>query len=197
MKKVIAFILVLLSLFFLVSCNGEKSVISNVKEFDLSAYDLTAPIPFEIVMESGERMEGELYYDIAPITVANFISLANLGYYDGVTFHRVIDNTLIQGGEGSSLDYSIRGEFMKNGWNNTLKHNRGVLSMARYIDDFNSADSQFFICLTTLPALDGEFASFGAITSGIPVADSIGDSEGENEIPVTKQVIAKINILGK
>ncbi len=194
MKRISALILVLISLLLLVSCSNKTSVISNPKDFDLLAYDLNAPILFEIVMESGERMEGELYYEVAPITVANFITLADAGFYNGLKFHRVVNDILIQGGEGDVGEYTIRGEFSENGWNNTLSHNRGTISMAR-AEDLNSAYSQFFICLTKMPSLDGKYASFGTITSGMPVADSIADTQGEGETPATEQVIKEINIL--
>ncbi len=194
MKRISALIFILILVISLASCSANTPVVSNPKDFDLSAYDLNSPIPFEIVMESGERMEGELYYDIAPITVANFITLADSGFYNGIKFHRVVNDILIQGGEQTDTPHTIRGEFSENGWNNTLSHNRGAISMAR-AEDLNSAYSQFFICLTKIPALDGKYAAFGRITSGMPVADSIADTQGEGETPTTEQIIAEINIL--
>ena len=203
MKKTIALLLMLAVFICMLTACGKTPVITTVDSFDLSGYDLSQPIPFEIIMESGERMEGELYYTIAPITVANFITLAESGFYNGLKFHRVVPDSLIQGGcqygDGTSgknnTDYTIWGEFSSNGWNNTLQHTRGVLSMARYLDDYNSAYSQFFICLDTNRSFDGDFAAFGKITSGIQVADAIAQTEAEDSVPVSDQVIQEINIL--
>ncbi len=130
-----------------------------------------------IIMESGKQMRAELYPEIAPNTVNNFISLINQGYYDGVIFHRVIPGFMIQGGdpkgEGTGgPGYSIKGEFTDNGFENNLKHTRGVLSMARTMIP-DSAGSQFFIMVADSPHLDGQYAAFGKITEGIEVADEI------------------------
>ncbi|HZX21801.1 MAG TPA: peptidylprolyl isomerase [Clostridia bacterium] len=130
-----------------------------------------------ITMENGKQMKAELYPEIAPNTVNNFISLINQGYYDGVIFHRVIPGFMIQGGdpkgEGTGgPGYSIKGEFTDNGFENNLKHTRGVLSMARTMIP-DSAGSQFFIMVADSPHLDGQYAAFGKITEGIEVADEI------------------------
>lgn len=122
-------------------------------------------------------MTAELYPDVAPNTVNNFISLVKKGFYNGVIFHRVIPGFMIQGGdpEGTGMggpDYSIKGEFSANGFQNTLKHTTGVLSMARTMRP-NSAGSQFFIMVENAPHLDGQYAAFGKLTSGQDVADSI------------------------
>ena len=132
---------------------------------------------FIIEMEDGGIMEGELYEDIAPKTVENFVSLIEKGFYDGLIFHRVIPGFMIQGGcpNGNGMGgpgYTIDGEFTSNGFKNDLKHSRGVLSMARAMDP-NSAGSQFFIMVADAPHLDGEYASFGKITKGMDVADRI------------------------
>lgn len=130
-----------------------------------------------ITMENGKQMKAELYPEIAPNTVNNFISLIEKGYYDGVIFHRVIPGFMIQGGdpkgEGTGgPGYSIKGEFTDNGFKNDLKHTKGVLSMARTaIPD--SAGSQFFIMVADSPHLDGQYAAFGKIVEGIGVADEI------------------------
>lgn len=130
-----------------------------------------------IEMESGNKIEVELYPDIAPNTVNNFISLINKQFYDGTIFHRVIPGFMIQGGdpEGTGMggpDYSIKGEFSSNGFKNDLKHSKGVISMARtsYPD---SAGSQFFIMTSDSPHLDGDYAAFGKVISGIEEADRI------------------------
>lgn len=127
----------------------------------------------------GGTIEIELYPEIAPNTVNNFISLINRGFYNGVIFHRVIPGFMIQGGDPDSTgmggpDYSIKGEFKSNGFANELKHTRGVLSMARTMRP-NSAGSQFFIMTETSPHLDGEYAAFGKVISGIEICDSIVD----------------------
>ncbi len=132
-----------------------------------------------ITMENGGVMTGELYEDIAPITVENFEKLAKSGFYDGLTFHRVIPGFMIQGGDPDGTGaggpgYSIKGEFAANGVKNDLKHTTGVLSMARTMDP-NSAGSQFFIMVADAPHLDGQYAAFGKITDGMEVAQNIAN----------------------
>ena len=128
------------------------------------------------IKEFGD-IELELYPDIAPITVDNFVKLANKGFYNGLTFHRVIKGFMIQGGcpKGNGTGgpgYTIKGEFTSNGVNNPLKHTRGVISMARAMNP-NSAGSQFFIMHKDAPHLDGEYASFGKVVNGIEVVDKV------------------------
>ena len=130
-----------------------------------------------ITMEDGSVMKAELYPDIAPNTVKNFVDLINRGFYDGVGFHRVIPGFMIQGGcpAGNGTGgpgYSIKGEFTRNGFANNLKHTKGVLSMARTMDP-NSAGSQFFIMVENAPHLDGQYAAFGKLIEGQEVADKI------------------------
>ena len=131
-----------------------------------------------ITMEDGGVIRAELYPEVAPNTVKNFISLAGKGYYDGLIFHRVIKGFMIQGGcpNGNGMGgpgYSIKGEFSGNGFKqNTLKHDRGVLSMARAMHP-NSAGSQFFIMVEKAPHLDGQYAAFGKVIEGMNVADAI------------------------
>ena len=130
-----------------------------------------------IEMKDGGVMKGELYEDIAPISVENFEKLANEEFYDGLTFHRVIPGFMIQGGcpEGTGMGgpgYTIKGEFAQNGVENNLKHTTGVLSMARAMDP-NSAGSQFFIMVADAPHLDGGYAAFGKITEGMEEAEKI------------------------
>ena len=132
----------------------------------------------EIVIENYGTIELELYGDLAPKTVENFVKLANEGFYDGLTFHRIIEGFMMQGGDpkgngsgGSGTD--IVGEFKSNGYSrNTLKHKRGVISMARS-EEPNSASSQFFIMHKDYPSLNGEYAAFGRVTSGMDVVDKI------------------------
>ena len=130
-----------------------------------------------IEMENGDKMVAELYPHIAPNTVNNFISLVKDGYYDGIIFHRVIKGFMIQGGcpNGNGMGgpgYSIAGEFSSNGFTNNLKHEKGVLSMARTMQP-NSAGSQFFIMHARAPHLDGEYAAFGRVIEGLDVVDKI------------------------
>ena len=130
-----------------------------------------------IQMKDGGVMKAELYPDIAPASVKNFIDLASKGFYNGLIFHRVIPGFMIQGGdpEGTGMGgpgYTIKGEFAANGFRNDLKHTRGVLSMARAMDP-NSAGSQFFIMHEDSPHLDGQYAAFGKLIEGIEVVDKI------------------------
>ena len=130
-----------------------------------------------IEMENGQKIELELYPEVAPITVKNFEKLVSEGFYDGLIFHRVIPGFMIQGGDplGNGMggaDENIKGEFRANGVKNDLKHTRGVISMARAFDP-NSASSQFFIMHADAPHLDGQYAAFGKVVSGIEVVDEI------------------------
>ncbi|MBQ1236285.1 MAG: peptidylprolyl isomerase [Oscillospiraceae bacterium] len=150
-------------------------------------------------MENGGVMKAELYPEIAPNTVNNFISLVSKGFYDGLIFHRVIPGFMIQGGDpmGNGMggpDYSIRGEFKSNGFNNTLLHSRGVLSMARSMMP-NSAGSQFFVMHEDAPHLDGQYAAFGKVIEGIEVVDQICDVRTDyNDKPRIPQVMKKVTV---
>ena len=154
---------------------------------------------FVIEMETGGLMEGELYEDVAPITVANFEKLANEGFYDGLIFHRVIPGFMIQGGdpEGNGTGgpgYTIKGEFASNGFDNSLKHDRGVLSMARAMDP-DSAGSQFFIMTEKAPHLDGDYAAFGKVTNGMDEADRIVNvRRNMTDKPLENQKIKSIRV---
>ena len=152
-----------------------------------------------ITMKDGGVMKLELYPDVAPNTVKNFISLANKGFYDGLTFHRIIAGFMIQGGDPNGVGnggpgYSIKGEFSQNGVQNDLKHTRGVISMARtYIPD--SAGSQFFIMHADAPHLDGAYAAFGMMIEGFEVLDSIAKVQTDrNDMPLTPVVIDTIRV---
>ena len=154
---------------------------------------------FIIEMENGGIMKGELYPEIAPVTVENFEKLANEGFYDGLTFHRVIHGFMIQGGcpRGNGTGgpgYTIKGEFTMNGFKNDLKHTKGVLSMARAMDP-NSAGSQFFVMVADAPHLDGQYASFGKVTEGMDTADFIVNVRRDwNDKPIMPQVIKTITV---
>lgn len=150
-------------------------------------------------MENGGLMTAELYPEVAPNTVNNFISLVKSGFYDGLIFHRVIPDFMIQGGDpdGNGTGgpgWSIRGEFAQNGFQNTLKHDRGVLSMARSMMP-NSAGSQFFIMVAKAPHLDGQYAAFGKIISGMETADAIvGASRDRSDRPYNDQRMKKVTV---
>lgn len=150
-------------------------------------------------MENGDVMVAELYPDIAPNTVNNFISLVKKGFYDGLIFHRVIAGFMIQGGdpEGTGMGgpgYSIKGEFSHNGFENNLKHTKGVLSMARSMHP-DSAGSQFFIMHENAPHLDGEYAAFGKLTQGLDVLDKIAVIGTDwNDRPVVPQVLKTVTV---
>lgn len=153
----------------------------------------------KIEMENGDIMRGELYPEIAPETVENFIKLVEDGFYDGLIFHRVIPGFMIQGGcpEGTGMGgpgYSIEGEFTANGFKNDLRHERGVLSMARAMNP-NSAGSQFFIMVADAPHLDGQYAAFGKIIEGMEAADTIvNQKRNMMDKPDVPQVMKKVTI---
>jgi len=155
-----------------------------------------------ITMEDGDKIVLELYPDLAPQSVRNFVYLARQGFYDGLTFHRIMKGFMIQGGDpagngSGGPDYSIKGEFKQNGFTNDLSHKRGVLSMARSQNP-NSAGSQFFIMHADNTSLDGSYAAFGKVTSGMDVVDKIADTpnSGSNGLVAeeNKPVIKTITI---
>ena len=152
-----------------------------------------------IEMEDGGVMKAELYPDVAPNTVNNFISLIQKGYYDGLIFHRVIPGFMIQGGcpDGTGMGgpgYSIKGEFAGNGFANNLIHDRGVLSMARTMAP-DSAGSQFFVMVEKAPHLDGQYAAFGKVIEGMEVADAIVNAKRDwNDKPRQPQRMKKVTM---
>ena len=152
-----------------------------------------------ITMANGDVMKAELYPEIAPNTVNNFISLVNKGYYNGLTFHRVIAGFMIQGGcpDGNGMGgpgYSIKGEFSRNGHVNQLKHTEGVLSMARAMNP-NSAGSQFFIMHQDSPHLDGQYAAFGKVVEGLDVVDKIAQVGTDwSDRPMVPQIIDTMTV---
>ena len=170
----------------------------KIKESEDTALSDSNPI-VTIEMEDGGIITIELYPDVAPNTVNNFISLINKGYYDGVIFHRVIPGFMIQGGDpdGNGMGgpgYAIKGEFSANGFKNTLAHTRGVISMARTkIPD--SAGSQFFIMVDTASYLDGQYAAFGKVLSGMEVVDKIVSAKtNAADKPLTDQRMKKVTV---
>jgi peptidyl-prolyl cis-trans isomerase B (cyclophilin B) len=152
-----------------------------------------------IEMENGGRIVAELYPDVAPQSVRNFIALANSGFYNGLIFHRCIYGFMIQGGcpDGTGMGgpgYSIRGEFSSNGFDNNLKHTAGVLSMARAMDP-DSAGSQFFIMHKDSPHLDGQYAAFGKIIEGMDVVDKIACTATDySDRPYETQKMKKVTV---
>lgn len=152
-----------------------------------------------IIMENGDVMKAELYPEVAPNTVNNFISLVKKGYYDGLIFHRVIRGFMIQGGcpQGTGMGgpgYSIKGEFSQNGFKNDLKHTEGVLSMARSMMP-NSAGSQLFIMHKDAPHLDGAYAAFGKVTEGMDVVNKIAEERTDySDRPLKTQKIKSMTV---
>lgn len=152
-----------------------------------------------IVMENDKQIKVELYPEVAPNTVLNFISLVQKGFYDGLTFHRVIPGFMIQGGdpEGTGTGgpgYTIRGEFRSNGFKNNIKHETGVISMARS-NNPNSAGSQFFIMVKNAPQLDGEYAAFGKVIEGMETVNEIVNVERDSkDKPIHEQKMKKVTV---
>lgn len=150
-------------------------------------------------MYDGSVMKAELYPEIAPNTVNNFLALVNSGFYNGIIFHRVIEGFMIQGGDPTGTGrggpgYAIKGEFTANGFNNALKHTRGVLSMARSMMP-DSAGSQFFIMHDTAPHLDGQYAAFGKLTEGLDVLDKIATTATDySDRPLQEQKIKTVTV---
>jgi peptidyl-prolyl cis-trans isomerase B (cyclophilin B) len=177
----------------LVGCSSNKAIDDEVrtppKELPVAT----------IVFKDFGTVEAELYPHIAPNTVDNFISLANSGFYDGLTFHRIIKDFMIQGGDPDGTGtggpgYSIKGEFTKNKFKNDLSHTEGILSMARS-QNKDSAGSQFFIITKDSPHLDGQYAAFGKVISGMDVVHKIENVEtGNNDAPVEKVIVESIKV---
>ena len=178
-KYIITLCLPLLVLGFTTGCSSENTEASEQQPSVLSPDLSEGAIQATITMEDGGVITLELYPDIAPESVRNFVHLAKQGYYDGLSFHRIISGFMIQGGcpdgtGGGNPGWSIKGEFASNGFENNLKHDRGVLSMARLGDPYyDSAGSQFFIMHANTPFLDGNYAAFGKVIDGMDVVDAI------------------------
>ena len=193
MKKLILIVLCL-AMAIMPGCAAQKAA-----EPAASADGNTNPIA-TITMEDGGVIKAELYPEIAPNTVANFVELANSGFYDGLIFHRVIPGFMIQGGcpEGTGYGdpgYSIKGEFTANGFKNDLKHTRGVLSMARQAWPYDSAGSQFFIMHVDYPYLDDQYAAFGKVIEVIEVVDKIASVKtNAGDKPLEDVVIKSIAV---
>ncbi len=188
MKKILCLALCLLVLGTM-GCGKNNSEEENVSNYPIAT----------ITMANGGVIKLELYPEIAPESVKNFISLANSGFYDGVIFHRVISGFMIQGGDPLGIGmggpgYCIKGEFALNGVENNLSHERGVISMARAMN-YDSAGSQFFICHADSAFLDGQYAAFGRVIEGMDVVDEIAAVKtNANDKPLTDQVMESVRV---
>ncbi|MEY9977456.1 peptidylprolyl isomerase [Lysinibacillus sp. RC79] len=184
--------------FVLTGCGAAKDSGQSEGNVDYSSKVKENPI-VTITMNNDEKIVIELEPSTAPNTVANFISLVKKGFYDGLIFHRVVPDFMIQGGDPSGNgtggpDYSIEGEFSSNGFKNDLKHERGVISMARS-QDLNSAGSQFFIMVKDTSQLDGDYAAFGKVIEGMEIVDAIAAAERDGaDKPLKDQQMKKVEV---
>lgn len=208
MKKTLGIIALTLSMMLtLTACDKESTKKTETPTAPQPDADLVKnTIDATIELENGDEIVLELYPDIAPETVENFIMLAEDGFYDGTIFHRVIEDFMIQGGgydenlKEKDAD-TITGEFAANGFENSLAHDRGVISMARTAQSMNSASSQFFIMQEYAPHLDGQYAAFGKVVDGIEIVDEIASvktgvvsSSGMQDVPVEPIIIKSITV---
>lgn len=212
MKRLFALVLAVISILSLFSgCgkykpgNSDVSAESVLDQMSQKYKDKGHPVGV-IVMETGGTVVFELYEDVAPNTVNNFIELANSGFYDGTVFHRVIPGFMIQGGDPQGTGrggpgYNIEGEFSNNNFPNELLHERGVISMARRGDSYyperayNTAGSQFFIMVADYPSLDKDYASFGKVLEGMEVVDSIVSVETNSaDKPIKEQKMKAVRV---
>ena len=197
-KNVLIGVFLMLVLTILAACGAESGSNSDSDISDYASEVTENPI-VTITMENDEKIMLELEPKAAPNTVANFISLVEDGYYDGLIFHRVIPGFMVQGGDpdGTGMggpDYSIKGEFSSNDFENTLAHDRGVISMARTKDP-DSAGSQFFIMVASASHLDGDYASFGKVIEGMDVVDKIVSVKRDgNDKPLENQKMKKVEV---
>lgn len=207
LKCVLAVAVICLTVFYCAGCSKEGRAEGPIEDHYSIERDYKGDNPVAKIQVSGYgNIYIELYPDVAPNTVNNFISLANSGFYDGVIFHRVIQGFMIQTGdpEGTGMGgpgYTIAGEFSDNGFKNSLSHKRGVVSMARMGADYNgvkaydSAGSQFFIVQEDSTYLDRQYAAFGEVLSGMEVVDAIAESEtGGNDRPVKDIMMEKVTV---
>ena len=206
-RSIIAIALCLCMIMAFASCKKEgdgKMVVNGIdfgiegNEGTISGFDSEYPL-VAIYIEGYGVIVAELYPDVAPNTVNNFISLVKKGFYDGIIFHRVIENFMIQTGDPKGVGtggpgYSIKGEFTKNGFKNDLKHERGVISMAR-AKGMDTAGSQFFIMHVNYPSLNGNYAAFGRVISGLDVVDKIATTETNPANDKPKKTIAMTKVI--
>lgn len=209
MKKVLSILAMILTATALTACSGGSDTPSIATPEPAPTPDrelVKNTINATITLEDGDEILLELYPDLAPETVANFVELAEDGFYDGTIFHRVIEGFMIQGGgynenlKEQKAD-TIKGEFAANGFENSLAHDRGVISMARTNMDMDSASSQFFIMQEYSPHLDGQYAAFGKVVDGLDVVDKIASvktgavaASGMQDVPIDPIVIESVTI---
>jgi len=195
MKKILWMVLIVLSTMTLFACEGEETMTTTASTAPITNPDGPRPNPVVTIDVAGyDPMVIELYYDVAPNTVNNFVNLVQSGYFDGVVFHRVIQNFMIQGGQGANLTCKIAGEFTSNGHVNDLSHVKGVISMAR-TNLPNSATGQFFIVHRASPHLNGSYAAFGMMTSGFDTLDAIAAvPTNSSDRPLTNVVMTKVTV---
>ncbi len=199
-RRILPLFVVLSLLLCLFSCGKETETVSSETPTGMAAYHSENDYMVDIAIENYGTITLRLLPKVAPITVNNFVTLAQSGFYDGLTFHRIMENFMMQGGSptgtsaSSDTGNTITGEFAANGYNNPLSHKRGVLSMAR-AQEFNSGSCQFFIMHVDYPSLDGMYASFGYVTEGMDVVDAICSSarpiDGNGTIPAAEQPVMK------
>jgi len=200
MKRLISLILALLASLAAVLCISGCSKDAPEETETVPSGETGETIMVQIEMDNGGIIKLELYPDIAPITVANFEKLVKEGFYDGLIFHRVIKNFMIQGGDPTGTGMggakeTIKGEFASNGVKNSLSHTRGVISMARS-QKKDSASSQFFICHADAKYLDGDYAAFGKVIEGMDVVDEIASVKTNyNDKPLTDVVMKSVTII--
>ncbi|MCI8671596.1 MAG: peptidylprolyl isomerase [Bacilli bacterium] len=198
MRKKVGIISLVLIILFTSACSKDNT---EGKVEEVSYQETTEKTNYiKIEMQSGDLMLLELYPDKAPITVANFQKLVENKFYDNLTFHRIVENFMIQGGdpEGTGRggsDETIKGEFLNNGVTNTISHERGVISMARNGVDMNSASSQFFICHADIPSLDGDYAAFGKLIAGFNTLDKLAKTAVNGETPINPPKIKSIRFI--
>ena len=215
-KRITAFVCLFAMVFAFCSCGANTETVTttdnsiaetsaDTAEYEAKFNELSEKYkdnghPIAVIITNQGTMVFELYEDIAPITVANFISLANKGFYDGLIFHRCIEDFMIQGGDplGTGMGgpgYTIEGEFSANGVENSISHKRGVISMGRTSTGYDTAGSQFFICVADSTYLDGNYASFGSVLEGIEVADKIVAQETDSsDKPLTDQIMKYVRV---
>lgn len=199
MKKISMMLLLTAMVLVLAACNSDKKAAPKEEAATSYADEVKENPIVTITMEDDKKIVVELEPKVAPNTVANFVSLVEDGFYDGLIFHRVIPGFMIQGGDpdgtgGGGPGYAIAGEFASNGFDNGLKHEAGVISMAR-TGDPNSAGSQFFIMTDASPHLDGEYAAFGKVIEGLEVAQEIvAVDRDEMDKPTVEQKMKKVEV---
>ncbi|HJH11044.1 MAG TPA: peptidylprolyl isomerase [Metalysinibacillus jejuensis] len=199
MKKISMMLLLAAMVLVLAACSSDKKAAPKEEAATSYADEVKENPIVTITMEDDKKIVVELEPKVAPNTVANFVSLVEDGFYDGLIFHRVIPGFMIQGGDpdgtgGGGPGYAIAGEFASNGFDNELKHEAGVISMAR-TGDPNSAGSQFFIMTDASPHLDGEYAAFGKVIEGLEVAQEIvAVDRDEMDKPTVEQKMKKVEV---